>query len=52
MANRMLQMTPQDMRELAEQVTDILVKRIERLPGERVWEGDFKYALAHQLNEQ
>lgn len=47
----MLQMTPETMRELAGQVTDILVERIERLRGERVWEGDFKDALAHQLNE-
>jgi glutamate/tyrosine decarboxylase-like PLP-dependent enzyme len=39
------------MRKLAEQVTDILVERIERLPGEHVWEGDFKDALAQHLNE-
>ena len=47
----MLQMTPETMRELAGQVTDLLIERIERLPRERVWEGDFKDALAHRLNE-
>ena len=47
----MLQMTPETMRELAHHVTEILVQRIDRLPGERVWEGDFKDALAQQLAE-
>ena len=47
----MLKMTPETMRELADHVTKILVERIERLPSERVWEGDFKDALAHQLDE-
>ena len=47
----MLQMTPASMRELAHQVVEILIERSERLPGERAWEGDFKDALAHQLDE-
>ena len=47
----MLQMTPATMRELAHRVTEILVDRIEHLPGQRAWEGDFKDALADQLNE-
>ena len=47
----MLQMAPETMRELAHHVTEILVERIERLPGERVWEGDFKDVLAYQLAE-
>lgn len=47
----MLQMTSDAMRELARHVTDLLVERVEGLPGERAWEGDFKDALAHQLNE-
>ncbi len=47
----MLQMTPESVRELAHQVTEILVDRIEHLPGERAWEGDFKDVLADQLNE-
>ena len=47
----MLQMTPDAMRELAQHVTDLLVERVEGLPSERAWEGDFKDALAHQLAE-
>ena len=47
----MLQMAPETMRELAHHVTEILIERIQRLPGERAWEGDFKDALAHQLDE-
>ena len=47
----MLQMTPETMRELAHHVADILVERSVRLPGERVWEGDFKDVLADQLDE-
>ena len=48
----MLQMKPEAMRELAHQVTEILVERIEHLPEQRAWEGDFKDALANQLNEE
>ena len=47
----MLQMTKETMRELAHHVTEILIERIERLPSERAWEGDFKDVLAHQLDE-
>ncbi len=47
----MLQMAPETMRELAHHVADILVERSVRLPGERVWEGDFKDVLADQLDE-
>ena len=47
----MLQMAPETMRELAQHVTEILIQRIDRLPGDRVWEGDFKDALAHHLAE-
>ena len=47
----MLQMTAETMRELAHYVTEILVDRAEKLHGERAWEGDFKDALAHKLNE-
>ena len=39
------------MRELAHHVTEILIERTERLLRERAWEGDFKDALAHQLDE-
>ena len=47
----MLQMTPARMRELAHHVVEILIERSVRLPSERVWEGDFKDALVHQLVE-
>ena len=47
----MLQMSPEKMRELAHHVTEILIERIQRLPEEHVWEGDFKDALAHVLDE-
>ena len=47
----MLQMSPEKMRELAHHVTEILIERIQRLPEEHVWEGDFKDALAHELDE-
>ena len=47
----MLQMGPEEMRELAHHVTDILVERADGLRSGRAWEGDFKDALAHQLDE-
>ena len=47
----MLQMEPGTMRELARQVTEVLIQRSVRLRDERVWEGDFKDALSHQLDE-
>ena len=47
----MLQMAAETMRELAYYVTEILVERGEKLHRERAWEGDFKDALAHKLNE-
>ena len=47
----MLQMAPDEMRELAHHVTDILVKRVEGLRSGRAWEGDFKDALAQRLDE-
>ena len=47
----MLQMTSETMRELAHHVAEILIERNARLPEERAWEGDFKDALAHQLDE-
>ena len=47
----MLQLAPEKMRELAHHVVELLIERSARLPGERAWEGDFKDALAHQLDE-
>ena len=37
-----LQMAPKLMRDLARQAAEILVERIERLPGDDAWEGDFR----------
>ena len=47
----MLQLAPEKMRELAHHVVEVLIERSVRLPDERAWEGDFKDALAHQLDE-
>ena len=38
----MLQMAPETMRELAQHVTEILIQRIDRLPGDR---GCFRHQL-------
>ena len=44
-----LRMSPDLMRELARQVTEILVERSERLPGDRAWDGEFKQELTARL---
>ena len=44
-------MPPETMRELAHHVTEIPIERTERLSGQRAWEGDFKDALAYELDE-
>ena len=36
-----LQMTPEQMLDLAHKAAEILVERNERLPGEDAWEGGF-----------
>ncbi len=46
-----LQMPPELMRDLARQAAEILVERIERLPGDDAWEGDFRQGLEEQLLE-
>jgi len=50
-AGTALQMTPELMLDLARKATEILVERIERLPGEDAWEGDFRQGLEEQLLE-
>ena len=47
-----LRMPPDLMRELAQQVTELLVERSERLPGDRAWDGEFKQELAARLTEE
>ena len=44
-----LTMTPELMLDLARRTAELLVERIEGLPGETAWEGEFKQALDHQL---
>ncbi len=44
-----LQMTPEQMLDLARKAAEILVERMERLPGEDAWEGDFRQELEDQL---
>ena len=39
------------MLDLARKAAEILVERIERLPGEDAWEGDFRQGLEAQLLE-
>lgn len=46
-----LQMEPELMLDLARKAAEVLVERIERLPGEDAWEGDFRQGLEEQLLE-
>ena len=47
-----LQMAPELMLDLARKAAEILVERIESLPGEDAWEGDFRQGLEDQLLEE
>ena len=44
-----LQMTPEQMLDLAHKAVERVVERIERLPGENAWDGDFRQGLEEQL---
>ena len=46
-----LQMSPELMRELAHQVTEILIERRARLSAERAWDGEFRQELTARLQE-
>ena len=46
-----LQMAPELMLELARQTAELLVERIERLPEEGAWDGDFQRELEDRLLE-
>ena len=46
-----LQMTPEQMLDLAHKAAEILVERTERLPRDDAWEGDFRQGLEEQLLE-
>ena len=45
-------MAPQQMLELARRTAELLVERIENLPGTEAWNGDFRAALADRLVEE
>ena len=40
-----LSMSPEQMLELARQTAELVVRRIENLPGEGAWEGEFRREL-------
>ena len=44
-----LRMTPEAMLDLAHRAAELLVERIENLPGEGAWDGDFQQELEKQL---
>lgn len=46
-----LQMAPDEMLNLAHQTAELLIKRIEHLPGEDAWDGDFQQELESRLLE-
>ena len=46
-----LRLPPDVMRELAEHVTEILIRRSAGLPAERAWDGEFRQELAERLVE-
>lgn len=46
-----LQMPRDDMLELARRAAEILVERMEKLPGERAWDGEFRDGLIKILAE-
>lgn len=46
-----LQMSRDDMLDLASRAAEILVERLEKLPGDGVWEGEFRDGLMKTLAE-
>ncbi len=46
-----LQMAPELMLDLARKAAELLVERIEHLPGENAWDGEFKQELIDRLME-
>ena len=46
-----LQMPPEVMLELAQRTAELIVERIESLPEESAWEGDFRQELEARLGE-
>ena len=46
-----LQMAPELMLDLARKAAELVVKRVDNLPGENAWEGDFRQELEDKLME-
>ena len=46
-----LRMAPEEMLDLARRASELLVERIETLPGKGAWDGDFQQELEKQLME-
>ena len=44
-----LALAPEQMLDLARRAAELLVERIQDLPGESAWDGEFKQVLDHQL---
>ena len=44
-------MSREQMLDLGQKALELVVERIESLPGENVWEGEFRQALEDQLLE-
>lgn len=44
-----LEMTPQEMRQLASRATDALIERISGLDGDNAWDGEFRQVLEERL---
>ncbi|MXW54950.1 MAG: aminotransferase class I/II-fold pyridoxal phosphate-dependent enzyme [Gammaproteobacteria bacterium] len=44
-----LEMSPQEMRQLASRATDALIERISGLDGENAWDGEFRQVLEERL---
>ena len=50
-AHNGLRLTPEHMLDLARRAAEFLVERIEGLPGENAWDGEFRQGLEDQLLE-
>ncbi len=45
-----LEMTPQQMRQLASKAADILIDRIGTMDGAKAWDGEFREILAREFD--
>ena len=47
-----LQIAPEQMLDLARKAAELVVERIDRLPGENAWDGEFRRGLEERLLEE